>query len=207
MLDEGIALSQITAHLSTRLGVTDVTLLPATDDPLRTFVQIPGGRWLTFQEYFVDRGHTDDVVALAYHGSAQALPAPGVIDAIDSADTVVIAPSNPPLSVWPILAIDGIHDAVARHPKRVAVSPLFGGTPLKGPADIVMRGVGLSPGTRGILEAYAGLIDYLYVDSRDRDDESLGAQFGVTVIADDTDLAGNDEGAAFARALLEETNR
>jgi LPPG:FO 2-phospho-L-lactate transferase len=202
MMDEGEPLSRATASLQAGLGLDDVTLLPASDDVVRTFVQIDGDAWLDFQEYFVDRSHADNVRALAYIGAEEASPAPGVVAAIDSADTVVIAPSNPPLSIWPMLAIDGIDTAVRSHTHRVAVSPLFSGAALKGPAEQVMSGVGLSPGTRGVLEAYRGLIDYLYIDESDAEDVRLGAEFGVDVHTADTRLTGVDEGADFVRALL-----
>ncbi len=159
--------------------------------------------WLAFQEYFVDRQHKDIVTELAFHGSPAAEPSPGVIKAIDGADTVVIAPSNPALSIWPILAIEAIDDAVRRHTNRVAVSPLFGGKALKGPADAVMRSLGLSPGTLGVMEAYHGLIDRLFVDVGDADDEALSGRMNMTVIAEDTRLTGPDAGARFAGLLLE----
>jgi LPPG:FO 2-phospho-L-lactate transferase len=207
MLDRGTPLSEITATLARGLGMNDVTILPASDDSVRTFVQIKDGQWLEFQEYFVDRSHVDPVTALAYHGAAGANPAPGVIEAVRSADTLVIAPSNPPLSIWPILAVDEIDRAVREHKRRVAVSPLFSGAALKGPAVQVMAGVGLSNGTEGVLEAYRGLIDGLFVDESDSDDISLGADFGVTIHAANTRLSGEDEGAAFASHLLEVTTR
>jgi LPPG:FO 2-phospho-L-lactate transferase len=205
-LESGEPLSEITSRLVRAFGV-ECDLLPATDDPVETFLQIDNGSWLPFQEYFVDRHHRDDVQAVAYHGAPQALAAPGVIEAIAAADTLVIAPSNPPLSIWPILAIDPIRETVASHQHRVAVSPLFGGTPLKGPADKVMQGIGLSKGTRGILEAYDGLIDVLYVDTADSDDAAIGDAFDVAVIPADTLLTGEDRGAAFASRILESASR
>jgi LPPG:FO 2-phospho-L-lactate transferase len=198
LLSAGVPLSVVTSEMSERLGVADVAVVPVTDDPLRTWVQIRDGSWLSFQEYFVDRGHADEVTALAYHGAPVATPAPGVIDAITSADTLVIAPSNPPLSIWPILSIDDVRLAVADHPVTIAVSPLFGGRALKGPAAEVMAAVGLSKGTRGVLEAYDGLIDTLYVDAGDAGDVSLGDEFGVSVVAADTRLDRPDSGAGFA---------
>jgi LPPG:FO 2-phospho-L-lactate transferase len=203
MMREGATLTEATRHLAQEFGVTDVTILPATDAEVRTWVRNEEGTWLAFQEYFVTRRHEDIVTELAFHGSPGATPSPGVIAAIDGADTVVIAPSNPPLSIWPILAIDAIEAAVRRHPNRVAVSPLFGGKPLKGPADGVMRSLGLSPGTRGVMEAYDGLIDRLFVDAGDAADESLGDKEGISVIAHDTRLTGPDSGAQFAGIVLE----
>jgi len=206
MLANGVPLSTVTTHLARAFGI-DCVLLPATDDPLETFVQIDGGSWLSFQEYFVDRHHLDAVHAVAYHGAPQASPAPGVVEAISEADTLVIAPSNPPLSIWPILAIGPIRAAVEAHPHRIGVSPLFGGVPLKGPAADAMRGVGLSQGTRGVLEAYEGLIDVLYIDDADSRDEPMGDEFGVVVVPANTRLTGEDLGAAFATEILEVPSR
>jgi LPPG:FO 2-phospho-L-lactate transferase len=158
--------------------------------------------WLSFQEYFVERNHRDPVDDISFRGAGEAAAAPGVIDAIENADTVVIAPSNPPLSIWPIVAIEEISNAVRAHPKRTAVSPLFGGVPLKGPADAVMHGLGLPSGTSGILEAYTGLIDTLFIDVADAADASLGDACGVRVLTADTRLGGPDHGARFASTLL-----
>jgi len=202
MLSEGQTLSQVMARFVDIFGLEDVSLLPATDDRLETHVQIAGGRWLEFQEYFVNRRHADRVEALAFHGSVNASPAPGVVEAIDAADTLVVAPSNPPLSIWPILSIDEVADAVRRHPHRVAVSPLFGGAPLKGPADSVMTGVGLSGGTRGILEAYRGMIDYLFIDDQDRDDVRHGDEFGVEVHVTNTNMTTEGDGEKLALQIL-----
>ncbi|HEX9761719.1 MAG TPA: 2-phospho-L-lactate transferase CofD family protein, partial [Acidimicrobiia bacterium] len=106
-------------------------------------------------------------------GSESATPAPGVLEAIQSSDLVVIAPSNPPLSIWPILAIPPIRQAVASHHSVMAVSPLFGGRALKGPADRVMASLGLPPGNRGVVEAYRGLIGTIVIDRQDSDDADL----------------------------------
>lgn len=202
LLAGGATLSEVIRRLADALGVRDTVVMPATDDPLRTVVGTATGEWLEFQEYFVDRGHADEVAAVAYHGSVDARPAPGVVEAIDRADTVVIAPSNPPLSIWPILAVDAIGDAVRRHPRTVAVSPLFSGRPRKGPADRVMRGLGLSHGTRGVLEAYDGLLGALVVDRSDADDVAIGRELGVEILSTDTRLDGDDRGAACVRTVL-----
>ncbi len=205
-LADGEPLSSVTADFATRFGLTDISLLPATDDVLETHVEVESGEWLDFQTYFVDRRHADPVTALAYHGSVTARPAPGVVRAIQDADLVVIAPSNPPLSIWPILAVEDIDDAVRSHANVAAVSPLFSGQPIKGPADKVMAGIGLPGGTHGILEAYEGLIARLFIDLADSGDVSLGDRYGVEVIPTDTRLNG-DNGVRFASFLLEESTR
>jgi LPPG:FO 2-phospho-L-lactate transferase len=200
-LRDGEPLSSITQSMAEALGIDDLTLTVSTDDPLETHLQTSDGDWLDFQTYFIDRQHTDTITAVAYHGAAAAEPAPGVVVAIETADVVVIAPSNPPLSIWPILAIDGIQDAVEHHSNVVAVSPLFGGVPLKGPANHVMSSLGLPAGTEGILSAYDGLLRTLFIDDADHNDVRLGAHFGVEVVPADTRLSGS-YGPAFASQLL-----
>ncbi len=170
-LRNGIALSTFTGEQAAELGVA-AGVLPATDDRLRTRVETPAG-WLDFQEYFVLRRHEDEVVGLDFDGAANAKPAPGVEEALADADLVVIAPSNPPLSIWPILAVPAIREAVAAARRVVAVSPLFGGHPVKGPADRVMASLGLPLGNAGVIAAYDGLVTDLVVDARDSADTAL----------------------------------
>ena len=127
-------------------------------------------------------------------------PAPGVIEAIDGADLLVIGPSNPPLSIWPILAIESIGQAVRRHPHVIAVSPLIGGRALKGPADVVMADLGLGSGSNAVVASYQGLIDTLVVDITDSDD--AGDIDGVDVVALETRIADRASAATLARAIL-----
>lgn len=199
---DGAALSTCIAELATALGVA-TTVLPASDDPVRTRVHTGDGEWIDFQDYFVRRGHRDPVTGLDFVGSSAAAPAPGVVDALRGAELVVIAPSNPPLSIWPILAVPGIRDAVATAGRVIAVSPLFAGKPLKGPADRVMEGLGLPGGNAGVLAAYDGLISDLVVDVGDEGDvESLGGH-GVAVHAVDTRIGDVDGGKRLAAWLLD----
>ena len=200
-LREGVPLSVVTAEIGAALGV-ETTIVPASDDPIRTRVQIGDGRWLAFQEYFVKRRHKDRVTALAYEGIDDASPAPGVLEAIQSADLVVIAPSNPPLSIWPILDVPGIRSAVRSANRVVAVSPLFSGRPLKGPADRVLASLGIAPGTAGILESYNGLLSDLVVDLSDAEDESLSSR-DTRVLAADTQMTTAEQGTRFGAWLLD----
>ena len=202
LLARGWPLSDVTTELSHQLGIDDVTVIPPTNSAVRTWVETAHEGWLDFQTYFVDRRHTDEVRSIAYHGAVEAEPAPDVVERIQSADVVVIAPSNPPLSIWPILAIEDIAAAVAEHPCVVGVSPLFSGKPLKGPADEVMRAVGLSEGTLGVLEAYRGLLDALVIDMADAEDVGLGDAFSVDVITADTRLGPPGDGRACVAAVL-----
>lgn len=178
---QGASLSLVTEEITRSFDVTP-RVLPATDDPLHTMVRTPEG-WLTFQEYFVKRRHRDEVMELRFDGADDATPAPGVLEAISEADMVIIGPSNPPLSIWPMLAMETIREAL-RHHSVTAVSPLIGGATVKGPADRVMLALGLPRGNEGVVAAYRGLIDRLIIDVSDaRDAESIG---GIDVMVTPT---------------------
>ena len=196
----GESLSAITARFARTMDVS-AHILPATDDRLRTVIET-GDRRIPFQDYFVRRGHRDHVDALHFLGSDDAEPAPGVVAAVDAATAVVIAPSNPPLSIWPILAVKAVRAAVERASRVIAVSPLFGGKALKGPAAAVMESLGLPPGNAGVLEAYDGLITDLVVDTQDAADaDRLGGDVRVHVT--DTMITDRDAAVRFAGHLLE----
>ncbi len=194
-------LSAITAQITESLGVQQ-RVLPASDDQIQTRVKITDNSWLSFQEYFVARGHRDEVIALAYEGIESAKPAPGVVEAVAGADLVVIAPSNPPLSIWPILQIPGVAAAIAAADNVVAVSPLFAGKALKGPADRVLASLGLAPGTAGILQAYEGLLTTLIVDESDADDVRLSTA-QTTVVAADTKITDPEAGRHFGQWVID----
>ncbi|HSK06742.1 MAG TPA: 2-phospho-L-lactate transferase [Acidimicrobiia bacterium] len=198
-LRSGLTLSAITDVVGSSFGLT-ASILPATDDRVRTMVTTREGERLTFQEYFVARRHQDPVLGVDFEGVETAMPAPGVVEAIDAADLVVIGPSNPPLSIWPILAIDPIERAVRRHPRVIAVSPLIGGKALKGPAHSVMADLGLGTGTRAVIASYRGLIDTLVVDDSDHAD--IGVIDDVTVVALETRIAGRTEAMRLAEGIL-----
>jgi len=193
----GDPLSSITAEAARAFGV-EQKVLPASDDELRTEVRTAEAGWVSFQDYFVRRECRDEVTELRF--AAGASPAPGVIDAVRASDLVVIGPSNPPLSIWPILAVEPVRAAVAEHRAVVAVSPLFGGKPLKGPADRVMASLGLPPGNRGVAKAYDGLIDALVVDSGDADGARLVE--GPEVVVADTRIGDAEAGRRLAEAIL-----
>ena len=199
-LGQGWTLSQITTAQAAVFGVT-ASVLPVTDDPVRTEVRLEDEEWISFQTYFVDRRHQGDVVDVRFLGAWAARPAPGVLDAVRQADVVVIGPSNPPLSIWPILTVPGVADAVGDAQRVVAVSPLFSGRPLKGPADVVMRGLGLPHGNRGVLAAYDGLLDELVVDLADASDIDE-IDTAVELRALDTRIADADSAAALAAELV-----
>jgi LPPG:FO 2-phospho-L-lactate transferase len=167
-LHAGEPLSAVTARLTGAAGL-DVTLLPATDDALRTWLATPAGTF-AFQEWFVARGHRDEVDALEYRGAEAAVPAPGVLDALAAADVILVAPSNPYVSIAPILAVGSIRAALAaRRVPAVAVSPLVGGRAVKGPADRMLARLAGGTSPAHVAACYAGLIDALVIDESDAD--------------------------------------
>lgn len=193
-LARSIPLSKTTAAIKDGFGI-EADVLPATDQRLRTNVRIDSG-WLTFQEYFVDRGHADRVLDLSFEGADTASPAPGALESIAEADLVVIGPSNPPLSIWPILAIDGYRQILIDHPAVVAVSPLIGGKTVKGPADKVLEDLGLGTGNAAVARAYQGLIKRLVIDSSDAADvEEIE---GLEVVVTDTLITDREAGHRLA---------
>jgi LPPG:FO 2-phospho-L-lactate transferase len=167
-LSAGEPLSAVTARITAALGVA-ARVLPATDDRLRTWLDTPAGSF-PFQRWFVERGHRDDVDGVRFEGAEAARPASGVSDALRAADVIVIAPSNPYVSVWPILAVPAIRQALAeRRVPAVAVSPLVGGRAVKGPADRMLRRLAGGTTPAHVAGCYAGLIDALVVDVSDAD--------------------------------------
>jgi LPPG:FO 2-phospho-L-lactate transferase len=141
--------------------------LPATDDPLRTFIETPEGTF-PFQTWFVARGHRDEVDAVHYAGAPEATPGPGVLEALAAADVILIAPSNPYVSIGPILAVAEIRAALEqRTVPCVAVSPLIGGRAVRGPADRMLQRLAGGTTPANVASCYAGLIDALVIDDAD----------------------------------------
>jgi len=173
-LRAGEPLSAVTARFAVALGV-QTRLLPATDDRLRTWLETPAGTF-PFQEWFVARGHRDEVDAVRFEGEEDARPAPGVLETLADADMILLAPSNPYVSVGPILAVRELRDALARRRVPcVAVSPLIGGRAVKGPADRMLSRLAGGTSPRHVARCYPDLIDALVVDDADADDlDGLG---------------------------------
>ena len=163
LLREGKTLSQATQAVVDAFGV-HCRLLPMTDDRVRTVVTTDAGD-ISFQEYFVRRRQQDDVRALKFEGADEAQPAPGVIDAITKADAIIVAPSNPLVSIGPVLAVPGVREAlVATKAKIAAVSPIIGGRALKGPADRMLVTLGHESSAVGVAKLYASFLDVLVLD-------------------------------------------
>lgn len=200
-LRRGEALSAITAAQARALGVRS-RVLPMTDDPVRTIVETGGGR-RSFQEYLVRDRAREAVRAIRYSGARQARPAPGVRAAIEEASLVLVAPSNPLVSIGPILAVPGIRQSLRRAGAPVvAVSPLIGGRPVKGPADRMMRALGLAPNPLGIAGCYDDFLDGLVIDAGDRSFAARLEARGLAVGSLDILMRSQVRAAAVARAAL-----
>jgi LPPG:FO 2-phospho-L-lactate transferase len=168
-LRSGEPLSSVTLRLARSLGI-ETRVLPATDDRLRTWIDTPAGE-LPFQEWFVARGHRDEVDAVRFEGETDAQPAPGVLDALAGAELILVAPSNPYVSIGPILAVAAIREALAsRRVPAAAVSPLIGGRAVRGPADRMLARLAGGTSPAHVAGCYEGLIDALVVDDADADD-------------------------------------
>jgi LPPG:FO 2-phospho-L-lactate transferase len=196
MLEQGKPLSEATRRLAERLGVR-VGLLPATDDPLRTKILTPDGE-LDFQEWFVKRRHADRVEGVRFEGAGDARPAPGVLEAIEGAELVVVAPSNPFVSIQPILAVPGIEGALQRR-RVAAVSPLVGGKALRGPLAEMMESLGHEPSAAGVWALYGDLVSTFVVD---RADEAAAAEIPGALVCD-TVMVAPERRAIVGRGLLE----
>jgi len=202
LVREGRSLSAITVELARRLGVA-ARILPMSDDPVRTRLRTADG-WLSFQEYFVREKALVEVLDVEYAGAADARLAPGVREAIVSADAVVICPSNPVTSMGPVLAVPGMADALGAAAAPVtAVSPIVAGAAVSGPAAALMRARGLEVSPLGLARAYAPWLSRLVVDDRDRAYAADLTHLGLGVIVTDTLMTSAAREIALARRVLD----
>jgi LPPG:FO 2-phospho-L-lactate transferase len=196
-LRAGQTLSSVTRELAAAFGL-EPALLPATDDRLRTWVATPAGEF-PFQEWFVGRQHRDEVDGVRFEGAEDAQPAPGVLEALAEADLIAIAPSNPYVSIGPILAVAGIREALEqRRAPAVAVSPLIGGKAVRGPADRMLARLAGGTGPKQVTDCYKGLIDALVVDEADADENA-----GIRTIVTRTLMSDADARRRLSDAVLE----
>jgi LPPG:FO 2-phospho-L-lactate transferase len=200
-LRRGEPLSAVTERIARAVGL-ELALLPATDDRLRTRIRTPSGEF-EFQEWFVARGHTDRVDEVVYDGAADASPAPGVLEALEGAELIAIAPSNPFVSIGPILAVDEIRAAVERRRERVvAVSPLIGGRAVKGPAEAMFQSLAGGTGAAQVTDCYKGLIGALVIDEADADDAAAVAERGVRPLVTRTLMSEPEARQALVETVL-----
>jgi LPPG:FO 2-phospho-L-lactate transferase len=201
LLRKGKTLAEATAEISAALLVP-ARITPVTNDRLRTKIRTDDGV-LDFQEYFVKRrteGHAWEIIC---DGAAQARPAPGVIEAIREASSVILTPSNPLVSIGPLLSVPGVREALRETPAKVGtVSPIVGGRTIKGPADRMLRDAGLQASALGVAKLYADFLDVMVIDKAD---EALAPEIealGLEVVITDTIMASMEKKSALARTVL-----
>jgi LPPG:FO 2-phospho-L-lactate transferase len=202
-LADGASLSEVTAEITAAWGVR-TRLIPMTDDRVRTRIDVVGGESLAMQEWFVREHAEPPVAAVHFDGAERSRPAPGVLDAIATADAVLICPSNPVISIGPIVAVPGIREALtARRAHVVAVSPIVGGAPVRGPADRLMRGLGMDVSCLGVARAYAPFCGTIVVDAVDERHAAAIEAEGLHVVVTDTIMRSPQVAADLARRALE----
>ena len=201
-LRSGDSLTEVTAALAGSLDVESV-VLPMSDDPVSTVLDTPEGR-LEFQEYFVRRGQRDEVLGVEFRGIEDARVSGEVLAAISSAEAIVLCPSNPVVSVGPILGLPGMKEALASSSApKVAVSPIVGGRALKGPADKMLLSLGHEVSATGVAGMYAGLVDGMVVDSVDRDERDGIEALGMRVLVTGAVMRDAEDRARLASETLE----
>jgi LPPG:FO 2-phospho-L-lactate transferase len=198
----GQPLSAVTARLAAAAGV-ETAIVPATDDRLRTWLDTPNGSF-SLQEWFVARAHRDPVDGVRFEGASTARPAPGVLEALHEADAILIAPSNPFVSVAPILAVERIRSALARRRvPAVAVSPLIGGRSVKGPAAEMLARLQGGTTAAQVAQRYLGLIDALVLDEADAADAEAVTALGVRPVISRTLMRDAPARRRLAEAALD----
>ncbi len=205
-LRAGHPLSAVTAEITSAWSV-DVRLLPMTDDPVRTRITVErdGGRVeeIAMQQWFVGERAGPPVVGVRFEGADAARPGPGVLESLQRADTIVICPSNPVISIGPILAVPGVREVlVERRDRVVAVSPIVGGAPVKGPADRLMAPLGIDVSCVGVAQAYAEFCSSLVIDAIDADRAAEVEAVGVRAVVTDTMMRSPEIAAALAAETL-----
>jgi LPPG:FO 2-phospho-L-lactate transferase len=200
---EGAPLSTVTDEIARAWGL-ELTVVPVTDDPLRTMITLAEtGEEVGFQDYFVARRHVVPVKGVRFAGAPDARPAPGVLDAITGAATVVVAPSNPIVSIGPVLAVPGVQEAVeARRDTVVAISPLVAGRALKGPADRLLRELGHEDSVVGVARLYAPFTGTLVIDQADADRADEVRAEGLRCVVTDTIMRDPAAAAALSAVAL-----
>jgi len=201
-LNQGFTLSQIASEVCQNLGLK-VKILPMSNDKFETRVTTRDGS-MHFEEYFVKRQCKDEVLGVEFVGAATAKPSPGVLDSILDAELVIVCPSNPVVSIGTILEVEGVRDALKRTKARVVgVSPIVAGLPIKGPADKMLRGLGLEVSAFGVAQLYADFLDTFVIDSKDAAAKSRIEKLGINVKVTNTVMKSLDDKVSLAKTVLE----
>ncbi len=202
-LSEGVGLKEITKEIASAMGIS-VNLLPMTEDRVETMVTLlESGDEISFQEYFVKHRHQVPISSVRFNGSQQAQATHGVIDAIREAEVVIIAPSNPVVSIAPIFSISEISDALKeRKEDVVAVSPIIAGSALKGPADRLLNELGHEASVEGVAKYYQDWINTLIIDKADFDSVENIESLGINCVSTETVMSDPQIAASLGSTLL-----
>jgi LPPG:FO 2-phospho-L-lactate transferase len=202
LLKKGKKLSDATAAICSALGLT-VKVLPMTDDRFETRIITQHGA-VHFQEYLVERGAKDEVLGVEFVGADSAKPAAGVLEAIEDAELVVVCPSNPVVSIGTILSVNGVREALHRTgARKVAVSPIVAGAPIRGPADKLLRSLSLEVSAYSVAQLYADFLDTFVIDLADSAEKGRIEKLGVEVKVANTLMRSLDDKMALAKLVLE----
>jgi len=202
LLKKGRKLSEVTAEVARALGLK-MALLPMTDDKFETRIVTRDGP-LHFQEYLVKRGAKDDVVGVEFLGAGNAKPAAGVIDAVMNAELVIVCPSNPVVSIGTILAVKGVRDALKQtDAKKVAISPIIAGAPVKGPAGKLLKGLGLEVSAYSVAKLYADFLGTFVLDVADSAEKEKIEELGIEVKVTNTIMRTLEDKTRLAKTVLE----
>lgn len=203
LLRQGVTATEITSKLAAAYGVSEnIKVLPMTDQDVETWIITDEGE-MHFQEYLVKRRMQPDVIKVIFKNMEEAKPAPGVISAIEDARCIIICPSNPIISIGPILNVEGVKDSLKRTDARIiAVSPLIKGAPLKGPADRLMRGMGLEVSSAQVARLYQDFLDVMAIDVHDSVEAPDIAELGIEPFVVDTLMSDREKAARLASAVL-----
>jgi LPPG:FO 2-phospho-L-lactate transferase len=204
-LNQGATLSEITKEVCRSLGLK-IQILPMTNDKFETRVKTRDGS-IHFEEYFVRKQWRDEVLGIEFVGSEMWKPCPGVLEAIMDAEMVVVCPSNPVVSISTILAVEGVRDALKRTNARVVgVSPIVEGLPIKGPADKMLRVLGVEVSAFGVAKFYSDFLDTFIIDTKDAGEKSRIEKLGLNVKVTNTLMKSLEDKVALAKVVLESNN-
>lgn len=202
LLKNGFKLSEVTARISHALGLK-VTILPMTEDKFETRIVTESGS-VHFEEYLIKRGTKDKVSDIEFIGVENAKPAVGVIESIMKSQLVVICPSNPVVSIGTILAVKGVRDTLrSTNAKKVAVSPIVAGAPIKGPADKLLRGLGMEVSAYSVAKLYSDFLDTFILDTADSAERNRIEKLGIEVKVTNTIMKSIEDKIDLARTVLE----
>lgn len=200
---KGLYNSEITKIIAEKFGVTDVNLIPMSDDKVETWIDTEIGI-MHFQEYYIKNRMTPEVKGVEIRGKKLAKPAPGAIAAIENAKIIMVCPSNPIISIGPILQIYGIRDAIINsNAIKVAISPLIGGKPLKGPTDKLMKGLGMEVSSTQVSKIYSDFLDIMVIDNSDKDEVEQIESLGITALVTDTLIPDKKRSKELSKTILE----